>query len=155
MSPVISSEWADTAPVPDDAGLTSGGAYPDAGAGFAATFFLNGTTPKAGDIFANPDLAATLQRLADLGCDDGFYGADSVTAMAITPVLKIEANACNHRFLRPGGKRHDGRDIESQEAEARHGERRRSPSQSDARRAQQAARDVSMEVDSRSMPPFL
>lgn len=40
--------------------------------GFAATYLRNGTTPKKGDVFKNPDLANTYQLISDKG-RDAFY----------------------------------------------------------------------------------
>lgn len=49
--------------------------------GFADTFLINGKAPKKGDIFRNPKLAATLERLSKEG-RDVFYRGDMAKALA-------------------------------------------------------------------------
>jgi oxamate amidohydrolase len=48
--------------------------------GFAGTFLMDGKPPSVGDIFKQPTLAATLQRLAEAGLDD-FYRGDVAASM--------------------------------------------------------------------------
>lgn len=62
--------------------------------GFAAVFLPGGTAPAAGQLFRNPDLAATLRRIGKQG-RDGFYRG--VTAEAI---LKLSAQL--HGFFQAG-----------------------------------------------------
>ncbi|NKB48278.1 MAG: gamma-glutamyltransferase [Alphaproteobacteria bacterium] len=52
----------------------------DAAPGFADTFLANGTVPQPGDLFRQPQLAATLERLAEAGLDD-FYRGDIARAI--------------------------------------------------------------------------
>lgn len=51
----------------------------------ASTFLINGTTPKAGQVFRNPDLANSLRRVATQG-RDGYYKGP--TAEAIVNIEK-------------------------------------------------------------------
>ena len=62
--------------------------------GFAPVFLPGGTAPAAGQLFRNPDLAATLRRIGKQG-RDGFYRG--VTAEAI---LKLSAQL--HGFFQAG-----------------------------------------------------
>jgi gamma-glutamyltranspeptidase/glutathione hydrolase len=55
--------------------------WPSAG----GTFLVNGTSPKAGDLFRNPDLAKSLRLIAERG-RDGFYRGP--VAEAIVAILK-------------------------------------------------------------------
>ncbi|HYG97671.1 MAG TPA: gamma-glutamyltransferase [Terriglobales bacterium] len=51
----------------------------------ASTFLINGEAPKAGQVFANRDLASSLRRIADQGRDGYYKGA---TAQAIVDIFK-------------------------------------------------------------------
>ena len=46
------------------------------------TFLVNGTAPKAGDVFRNPDLAASLKRIAAEG-RDGYYKGPTAEAILV------------------------------------------------------------------------
>ena len=63
VTPIIAQDWAGTVE-----GLKRN-------EGAAATFLIDGEAPKAGDWFRNPDLANTLQRVADHG-PETFYGGE-------------------------------------------------------------------------------
>ena len=74
VSEVIAGEWAE-----QERKLS---ATPEA----RATFFLGDKPPKFGEVFKNPNLAATLKRIADRG-RDGFYRgptADAIVALSKT-----------------------------------------------------------------------
>ena len=49
--------------------------------GFADTFLVDGEVPQAGDLFQQPRLASTLERLAEAGLDD-FYRGDIAKAIS-------------------------------------------------------------------------
>jgi gamma-glutamyltranspeptidase/glutathione hydrolase len=49
--------------------------------GFADTYLHDGEVPQAGDLFCQPQLAATLERLTEAGLDD-FYRGDIAAAIA-------------------------------------------------------------------------
>ena len=49
--------------------------------GFSDLFMPNGRAPKRGEVFKNPDLARTLEAIADHG-RDGFYGGEVAQTMA-------------------------------------------------------------------------
>lgn len=68
VTEVISAEWG----VDNNTEITSGGRFPNAINGFLDTFTINGRAPQPGEIFKNPDLAASLRVVASQGCD-GFY----------------------------------------------------------------------------------
>ncbi|MEO8362177.1 MAG: gamma-glutamyltransferase, partial [Vicinamibacteria bacterium] len=61
VSPIIAAQWGDET------------AFLQRDASAAATFLPNGRAPKAGEWFRNPDLARTLQTIADSGIK-AFYG---------------------------------------------------------------------------------
>jgi gamma-glutamyltranspeptidase/glutathione hydrolase len=69
VSPVIALEWQRNAEVLRE--------FP----GFAATFMPGGRAPRAGEIFCNPRLAATYERIAREG-RDAFYTGEIATAIA-------------------------------------------------------------------------
>ncbi|HEX6941582.1 MAG TPA: gamma-glutamyltransferase family protein, partial [Gemmatimonadaceae bacterium] len=74
VSEVIASEWAE-----QERKLS---ATPEA----RATFFLGDKPPRFGEVFRNPNLAATLKRIAEKG-RDGFYRgptADAIVALSRT-----------------------------------------------------------------------
>jgi len=54
--------------------ITSNGQFPKAFEGFESTFLINGQTPKVGQIFKNPALAQTLQKIAQGGRDEFYKG---------------------------------------------------------------------------------
>jgi gamma-glutamyltranspeptidase/glutathione hydrolase len=68
VSPVIAGYWADDVALLKD--------YP----GFAAVFMPNGQAPAPGQLFRNPDLAASYRRLAADG-RDAFYRGELATVM--------------------------------------------------------------------------
>jgi len=53
----------------------------------AATFLINGETPKAGQIFKNPDLARSLRRIAEQGRDGYYKGPNAEAIVAISREL--------------------------------------------------------------------
>ncbi len=69
VSPVIAAEWQRNADVLRE--------FP----GFAATFMPGGRAPRAGEIFRNPRLAATYERIAGEG-RDAFYRGPIAAAIA-------------------------------------------------------------------------
>jgi gamma-glutamyltranspeptidase/glutathione hydrolase len=79
---IIAYEWND---IPDSSAITSGGRFPHAHDGWAATFGI--PQHSEGSRFSNPALARTLSLLRDGGCD-AFYvsGAvpDALAALAET-----------------------------------------------------------------------
>ena len=69
-----------------DAGMWAGAERnPSANAQFKATYLVNGRAPREGELFRNPDLAASLRRIAERG-KSGFYGGP--TAAAIVSMIK-------------------------------------------------------------------
>src|SRR5437016_5301842 len=56
----------------------------------AATFLVDGRSPKAGETFRNPGLARSLRRIAEKG-SDGFYKGP--TAQAIVEVIRVQGGA--------------------------------------------------------------
>jgi hypothetical protein len=76
---VIAAEWY----IPSNSSeLTSGGRYPRALEGFLQTFTVpdeerpgRRRTPRAGEIFKNPALAQTLEKVASGGCAEFYNGS--------------------------------------------------------------------------------
>ena len=87
VSPVIASEWELT---PNSSDVTSNGRFPNAADGFYRTFTVPDATtgvpraPRAGEWFANPDLADTLAEIARGGCEAFYTGsiAEKIAAFA-------------------------------------------------------------------------
>ena len=110
VTDVIAHYWQTDSPDPTDAGLTSGGAFPDASSGFESTFWLaDGASgsrrpPRAGELFANPDLAATLSVVAAEGCD-GFYNGSVAAAVARwAPSVGLAASSLAKDWARHAGE---------------------------------------------------
>jgi gamma-glutamyltranspeptidase len=74
--------------------------------GFAATFLARGKTPDAGALFAQPRMAATLERIARRGTDD-FYRGELARAIARdlqrigSPLVLKDLSACHARLADP------------------------------------------------------
>jgi len=80
--------------------ITTRGKYPQAFRGFEETFLVNGEAPKAGELFRNPVLASTLERLQRGGRDEFYSGsiADEIDAFARTVGLELrKADLQSHR----------------------------------------------------------
>src|SRR5688572_24451709 len=73
VSEVIANEWANSSAVVSNQ------------PGFAAVYLPNGHAPKKGEVFRNPDLASTLEKIASIG-RAGFYQGE--TAQVIGSFLK-------------------------------------------------------------------
>jgi len=88
VSPVVALQWAFTA------GLYA--AHPE----FGRVFLPAGRPPKPGESFVNPDLAASLERVAETG-GEAFYRGDLAAAMAAharaTGGLLTEEDLAAHR----------------------------------------------------------
>ena len=98
--PVIAEEWA---VIPDSPALTSGGRFPHARDGYAATFL---PAPTAGAVFANAALAQTLRALAAGGCA-AYYEAGP-----IPEALAALADSAGTTFLRGDLAAHHGEWVE-------------------------------------------
>lgn len=74
VSEVIAGEWAEQ--------QRKLSATPEA----KSTFFIGDHTPKFGEVFRNPNLAATLKRIAEKGRDGFYHGptADAIVALSKT-----------------------------------------------------------------------
>jgi len=78
VAQVIAAEWYVP---PNSSTLTSGGAYPHAIDGFLQTFTVPDAatgkrrTPRAGEIFVNKALAATLRKVAEGGANEFYNGS--------------------------------------------------------------------------------
>ena len=96
VSPVIASDWSMTANTSD---VTSNGKYPRAADGFYATFAVRDEAsgapraPRAGEWFANPDLAASLRIVASGGCAAFYNGtiAQRIAAFAAEAGTRLTA----------------------------------------------------------------
>lgn len=93
VPPVIAFEWN---PPTNGSAITSNGSFPHAIDEWLAVFTVSDgkggrRTPQPGDIFRNPDLAATLQAIASGGCDAFYNGpiAEKIVASAKVNGLKV------------------------------------------------------------------
>jgi gamma-glutamyltranspeptidase / glutathione hydrolase len=93
VPPVIAFEWDSPGNGSD---MTSAGSYPHALDAWLETFTVpdgkgGRRTPAAGEVFANDDLASTLQAIADGGCAAFYNGsiAASIVASASINGLKV------------------------------------------------------------------
>jgi len=93
VPPVIAFEWNSPG---NGSAMTSGGAFPHALDAWVSTFTVpveggGWRLPAAGDIFRNPDLAASLQSIADGGCKAFYTGpiAANIVASAKINGLKV------------------------------------------------------------------
>jgi len=88
ISPVVAQQWETTASLY--------GAFPD----FGATFLPGGRAPRPGEIFRNPDLAATLEEIA-ASRGESFYrgrlGAQIAHAARDAGGAMTEADLAEHR----------------------------------------------------------
>jgi gamma-glutamyltranspeptidase/glutathione hydrolase len=84
VSEVIANEWAEN------------GSRLTAQPGFEPTYSIHGRLPRKGDIFRNPDLGATLQRIAS-GGREGFYKGE--TARRIDEFLRQHGGFLSTRDL--------------------------------------------------------
>ena len=79
VSPVVAEKWALAAPLMPR------------GLGFAEHFLPRGRAPGIGELFASPDMAATLERIGAT-CGEAFYRGELAEAMA----AHAQANAAPH-----------------------------------------------------------
>jgi gamma-glutamyltranspeptidase/glutathione hydrolase len=110
VAEVIAAEWG----LPkNDSTMTSGGKYPDALRGFMETFTVTDTktgkkrAPKTGEIFKNPDLANTLEKIANGGCDEFYNGTiakafDAFGAVSGTNIKMADLSAHHGQWVEPG-----------------------------------------------------
>jgi len=104
VSQVIASGWAAGVSryrSPETMALiTTNGRYPGAFRGFEETFLINGEAPRTGQIFKNPALASTLEKLQEGGRDEFYSGsiADQIDAFARSAGLELrKADLQSHR----------------------------------------------------------
>jgi len=120
VSPVIAQNWASNAAAyrsPRNMDLiTTKGKYPNAFKGFEETFLINGRAPRAGEVFRNPALADTLEKLQRGGRDEFYAGsiADEIARFAKEAGLQLtEEDFQSHRseWVTPVSTNYRGVDV--------------------------------------------
>jgi gamma-glutamyltranspeptidase/glutathione hydrolase len=111
VSPVIAGDWILPA---NSTEMTSGGKYPRAIDGLLHTFAVGGRAPKSGELFRNPDLANTLEAIANTNCSS-FYEGDVARQIAAfsseSGLLLRESDLAAHHgaFVNPVSTTYRGR----------------------------------------------